>query len=302
MSKQLVFVHGRAQENKDSIALKAEWIEALNEGLAKSNLTLPIPETDVRFPFYGDTLYDLVVGKTAKEAAEIIIRGQDSDAEEKKFLEAVLEEIRLKQNITDDQLMAIAAQGVLERGPLNWGWVQTVLKAVDRYVPFGSGGSIALATRDVYRYLKNGTIRQIIDSGVSGAITPGRETVVVSHSLGTVVAYNLLRQNGHAKGWNIPLFVTLGSPLGVTEIRKSVKALAAPTQCPTCAEAWFNAMDERDVVALYPLTAGQFPLDPLTPAIENKTNVQNKTENRHGIGGYLDDKEVARKIYDALVG
>ena len=37
MSKQLVFVHGRAQENKDSIALKAEWIEAFNEGLKNAS-------------------------------------------------------------------------------------------------------------------------------------------------------------------------------------------------------------------------------------------------------------------------
>ena len=41
--RQLVLVHGRSQEQKDAVALKAEWLEALNEGLAKSNLTLPIP-------------------------------------------------------------------------------------------------------------------------------------------------------------------------------------------------------------------------------------------------------------------
>lgn len=300
MSKQLVFVHGRAQENKDSIALKAEWIEAFNEGLAKSNLRLPIPEADVRFPFYGDTLYDLVAGRTANEAATIIIRGQDSDADERRFIQSVIEEVRRKAGITEEQMATISGQEVVNRGPLNWEWLQTVLKAVDRYVPFGSGGSIALATKDVYRYLRNTAIRQVIDSGVSAAITPGLDTIVVSHSLGTVVAYNLLRQNGKARGWKIPLFVTLGSPLGVTEIRKTVKALAAPTQCPTCAAAWFNAMDDRDVVALYPLTVTEFPLDPATPAIENKTDVRNKTENRHGIAGYLDDKEVARKIYDAL--
>jgi hypothetical protein len=301
MSKQLVFVHGRAQENKDSIALKAEWIEAFNEGLAKSNLKLPISEKDVRFPFYGDTLYDLVAGKNANEAATIIIRGQDSDADEKRFIQSVIEEVRKKAGITDEQMAATAGQEIVDRGPLNWEWLQTVLQAIDRYVPYGSGGSIALATRDVYRYLRDSTIRQVIDSGVSGAIMPGIETVVVSHSLGTVVAYNLLRQRGQAHGWKLPLFVTLGSPLAVTEIRKTLKALAAPTQCPTCATAWFNAMDERDVVALYPLTAAQFPLNPVNPAIENKTDVRNRTENRHGIAGYLDDKVVARKIYDALI-
>ncbi|PLC51106.1 hypothetical protein CR159_05815 [Pollutimonas subterranea] len=60
-------------------------------------------------------------------------------------------------------------------------------------------------------------------------------------------------------------------------------------------------MDERDVVALYPLNASHFPLEPAVPSIKNKQDVHNRTENRHGVSGYLDDKEVARQIYDALV-
>jgi hypothetical protein len=250
VNRQLVFIHGRAQEKKDSSALKIEWIEAFEEGLAKSNLSIPISEHDIRFPFYGDTLYDLLGDKSADEAAEIIIRGEKTDADERKFLRAVFEQVRKKAGITDEQMAEISSQEVVDRGPLNWEWLQTVLKAIDRYVPHGSGTSIALATRDVYFYLHNATIRQLIDDGVSAAIKPGAETVVVSHSLGTVVAYNLLRQKGQISGWNIPLFVTLGSPLGVTEIRKTVKALAAPIHCPACAKSWFNAMDERDVVAL----------------------------------------------------
>jgi hypothetical protein len=299
MSRQLVFVHGRAQEKKDSIALKAEWIEALNDGLAKSKLTLPIAEKDVRFPFYGDTLYDMVDGKSAESAAEIIVRGQQSDAEERAFVQAVLEEIRKKRGITEDQLMAIAGEEVVKRGPLNWEWVQTILRAIDRYVPYGSGASIALATYDVYQYLKNSNIRKVIDDGVSAAIKPGLETVVVSHSLGTVVAYNVLQQRGKLVGWKVPLFVTVGSPLAVTEIRKTLKFIA-PTRCPECATKWFNAMDDRDVVALYPLTTEYFPLDPPVPSIENKVDVKNKTTNRHGIAGYLDDRDVAKRIYDAL--
>ena len=56
-------------------------------------------------------------------------------------------------------------------------------------------------------------------------------------------------------------------------------------------------MDERDVVALYPLDQSGFPI---MPAIENKTDVDNDTENQHGISGYLEDKAVAKRIYDAL--
>jgi len=300
MTRQLVFIHGRAQEQKDSIALKAEWIDAFEEGLAKSNLAMPIAETDVKFPFYGDTLYDLVGGKTLDEAAQVIVRGQETEDDEKRFTRAVIEEIRQKAGITDAQLASIAGQDVVDRGPLNWEWLQTMLKAVDRFVPHGSGTSIALFTRDVYQYLKNAAIRESIDNGVCAAITPGVETVVVGHSLGTVISYNILRQQGHARGWKIPLYMTLGSPLAVTEIRKSLKKLST-TRCPECVSKWFNAMDERDVVALYPLDPSHFPLDPADPGIENKTDVHNRTSNRHGIAGYLDDKEIARRIYDALV-
>jgi hypothetical protein len=211
-----------------------------------------------------------------------------------------MEEIRQKTGITEEQLAEVAGQDVVERGPLNWEWFQGFLRAVDRFVPYGSGNSIALFTHDVYLYLKNSAIRETIDTGVSAAITPGVETVVVAHSLGTVVAYNLLRQQGHLRGWKVPLCVTVGSPLAVSEIRKTLRGFA-PIRCPECVSKWFNALDERDVVALYPLDTSRFPLDPTTPAIENKRDVRNKTRNRHGIAGYLDDKEVAKRIYEALV-
>lgn len=299
--RQLIFVHGRAQEHKDAAALKAEWLEALDEGLRKSGLTLPIPESDVRFPFYGTTLYDLVDGRSPGEAAEIIVRGTDTGPDERRFIQAVLEEVRQKAGITDEQLAEVAGQDVVERGPLQWEWVQAVLRAVDRFVPHGSGGAIALVTRDVYQYLRNAAIRQYIDEGVAQALLSERESVVVAHSLGTVVAYNMLTQLGASRRWQVPLFITLGSPLGVNAIRTTMRGLTSPLRCPPCALNWFNAMDERDIVALYPLTPAHFPLDPAEPAIENKVDVNNRTSNRHGIAGYLDDAEVARRIHDALV-
>ncbi|HEU5135736.1 MAG TPA: hypothetical protein VFU13_11375 [Steroidobacteraceae bacterium] len=299
MSRQLVLIHGRAQENKDSKALKAEWLDALEEGLAKSNLALPIAETDVRFPYYGDTLFDMVDGKSADTAAEIVVRGTDASADEQEFTRRILEEIRQQTGITTQQIAEVSGQEVVNRGPLNWEWFQGVLRAIDRHVPHGSGASIALFTHDVYCYLKNDAIRKKIEDGVSAAMKPGQSTVVVSHSLGTVVAYNLFRREGHLRGWKVPLFITVGSPLGIQEIRKTLKGFAT-TRCPECADAWFNAMDERDVVALYPLKPDRFPLDPVNPAIVNKTDVRNRTANRHGIAGYLDDKEVAKRIFDAL--
>lgn len=294
MMKQLVFVHGRAQEGKDALALKGEWINTLREGLAKSGLDLPISEADVRFPFYGDTLDDLVRGVPPEQVAEVIVRGDSADEEERAFVRAVIQEVQAKAGITDAEIARAAGQAVLAKGPLNWEWLHGVLRAIDQNVPLASGASIALATNDVYQYLYNIGIRDRIEMGVRQAMLPEVPTVVVGHSLGTVVSYSLLRREGKQNRWIVPLYVTVGSPLAVKAIKKSL----APNRHPECVGKWFNAMDRKDVVALYPLDDDNFPI---SPSIENKTNVDNQTENRHGITGYLNDKEVAKRIYDALV-
>jgi hypothetical protein len=110
------------------------------------------------------------------------------------------------------------------------------------------------------------------------------------------VTYNLLRREGSAASnrWTIPLFVTLGSPLAVRRIRRAL----APNEHPSCVTKWFNALDPRDTVALYPLSHQWFAID---PEVENKIDVRNETPNCHGITGYLSDPEVARRINDALV-
>lgn len=293
--RELVFIHGRSQQHKDAAALKREWISSLADGLKKSNLSLPITESAIHFPYYGNTLLDLVDGLPANQVAEVIIKGDNADEQKRVFTTSIVREIGQKAGLTDTEVAAIAGDATLiRRGPLNWGWVRAILQAVDKHVPLGSGNSIAIFTSDVYQYLKNPGVRDRIDLGVRNAITKA-PTVVVAHSLGTIVAYNLLRYDGISQQWQIPFFVTLGCPLAVTAIRDAL----APRTHPGCVGHWFNAMDNRDIVALYPLDAPDgWDTD---PAIENKTDVQNPTENRHGISGYLSDREVARRIYEALI-
>jgi hypothetical protein len=295
--RQLVFVHGREQQGKDAVALKGEWIKAFEVGLGKSKLTLPIGESQVRFPFYGDTLHQMTEGVSSEHAAAIVVRGQRFTPEEEIFLLKYLSEVIEDRKVT----AAIAASPddqKIRRGILNTSWAQSVLAALDRHVPFVSAASLALLTRDVHQYLTNRTFRKTMDEGVGQALEPTKESVVVSHSLGTVVAYNVLKGRDspvmRRDFPDIPLFVTLGSPLAV----KAVKAkLAPPVASPQCVGQWFNAMDERDVVSLFPLTSEHFPV---FPEIVNKVDVDNFTENRHGIAGYLSDQTVARRIYDAL--
>jgi hypothetical protein len=296
MPRRLVFVHGRSQQHKNASDLKQAWITAWQRGLAKSGLELPIDEGDIRFPYYGDTLDALVHPDHAGEIPPVLVRGAgpEEDAAQQEFVAAVVREAQQALGIPDESVDAAAAVEPRERGPQNWRWVHAVLTAIDTHVPGGSATALALATHDVYQYLHNEGVRDAIDEGVRAALSADQETVVVGHSLGSVVSYNLLTGQGSALGWKVPLYVTVGCPLAISAIRRTL----APIGHPDCAPRWFNARDKRDVVALYLLDPGHFKVD---PAVENKEDVNNDTANRHGISGYLSDAEVAKRVHDALV-
>ena len=292
MKRRLIFVHGRSQEHKDAQDLKDEWISALRAGLAKSNKKLPIPEADVRFPYYGQAPYDLVHDAPPDEVAEIIVKGSKDEAR-RAFTESILNEVRRKLGVTDEEVIDIAGGDVVQKGLQNKPWVLAIFRAIDKHVPGGSGAIIASVTNDVYQYIRNPGVRDRIDEGVQKAFSVNDANVVVSHSLGTIVAYALIGREGKAANWQVPFFMTLGSPLAITMIKDSLK----PIKTPGVVGHWVNALDVKDVVALYPLDRKHFNVK---PAIENLGHVSNQTSNHHGISGYLEDETVAARICAAL--
>jgi hypothetical protein len=101
-------------------------------------------------------------------------------------------------------------------------------------------------------------------------------------------------QRSDPRALKVRSYVTVGSPLAIRAIRDRLRPIGYPK--PAVA-TWYNAYDPKDVVALYPLDAQNFPVN---PTIENYGKVLNGTDNRHGIIGYLDDADVAKHILDAL--
>jgi pimeloyl-ACP methyl ester carboxylesterase len=150
--------------------------------------------------------------------------------------------------------------------------------------------ALEVFTRDVFLYTTRAGVRDEIDRIVASAMTEQQQTVVVGHSLGSIVAYHVLQSD--SRSLRVPLFLTVGCPLGVRPIRNQF----APLRFPLPVKQWLNAFDTRDVVSLYPLDKTNFPV---TPEIENYPKINNSTDNRHGIAGYLDDS-VAERILNAL--
>ena len=281
---KLVMIHGRAQEGKNPVTLKKEWEDALQYGLARANATLPTGAV-IELPFYGDKLDQLVRQTNTPLGGDANAKGTATDGEPALRGE-MLEQMAAAMGVTRADIEREYAGAAQEKGPANWNWVQAILQAMDR-VPGVNSAAIDLFTRDVYVYLTYPGVRAQIDSIVAAAI--GNEPcVVLAHSLGTVVAYNVLLKR--ASSPVVPQFVTVGSPLGINGIKRH---LDSPLRSPSCVERWFNAYDDRDVVALAPLDAAHFDV---APPIENKNDVLNFTDNRHGIAGYLADPVVAATI------
>lgn len=289
---KLIFLHGRAQEKMDPQLLQLGWTDALRQGLKKSGLHLP-PAVEIVFPYYGDLLDQLVQQASLPSAEQVVARGGGNvNDKELQFYADFLTELADNAGIADAEIDQHFTGPVAERGAANWEWVQAILKTLDHKNILGDF-AIKKATYDVYLYLTIKGIRKKVEAEVAAALD-NSPCVIVAHSLGTVVAYNILR---NAPAMQVAKLITIGSPLGLNSIKKY---LDPPLIMPPCvAHGWFNAYDERDVVALNPLDDRHFPI---TPAIVNKNDVNNDTSNRHGAEGYLKDAEVARKILAALEG
>ena len=289
-ASKLLLVHGRGQEGQDPALLKSEWVDALNRGAGKLGLALP-GGVEVAFPYYGDVLDTFARQLDIPLTSDIQARGGLGDEEFLVFQAQFAEAVRQNAGITDDQVDAEYGPNPKPRGPLNWQWVQAILSAIDKHGGGMGQKTLEIFTRDVFLYTTRAGVRDEIDRIVASKITE-EPTVVVGHSLGTVVSYSIL--NADRRQLRVPLYVTVGSPLGVRSVRDQFR----PLRSPPPVEAWYNAFDDRDVVALYPLDAANFPVQ---PSIENYGAVKNHTANRHGIVGYLDDPNVAKRILGALV-
>ena len=290
---KLLLIHGRSQEDKNPAVLENKWLTALYDGAELIGRDLPITEEDIFFPFFGDALRDLTGDEEALTVAPVTLGSEHRDDEE--FRCKILNDCLGGLGVHEEHISEAAPPEVVVDGPLQREWVQIGIGLLDRISPSFSSQSLALAAADVAQYLQDEAVQDFIECGildVMNACEPDEKLVVVGHSLGSIVAYRLLRREG-VFDRPIELLMTLGSPLGITAVREAL----APIGFPAKVDRWFNAYDNRDAVALHPLNDTYFNVK---PSIENYGDIENNTKNHHGIGGYLTDPVVATRLMNAL--
>lgn len=287
---RLLFVHGRSQAGKDPDDLKAFWVNAWHAGLAANGLGPPA-DLEIKFAFYGDVLAAMISGEPAGDVITRAPQAPPAPAvvapDTLAFVRRVLTEAVAETGVD----VAPPASGTVERSVREWGWVVRAVEALDGWSSRASGATIATLTADVWHYLKLQAGTNPLDAAVWDNCPPDRKTVVVGHSLGSVITYRALAAHREEARSRVPLYVTLGSPLGVTAIREWLQPLVHPV----APAPWFNARDPHDIVALRPLTETSFGVG---SPIENKNDVANSGKDAHDIRGYLSDPAVAKRIHD----
>jgi hypothetical protein len=325
----LVLVHGRSQqmpaasrsgpaEETAFVAKKRRaWLAGLAKGLTLAGLP-PVDESAVYFPYYGNVFVDAISARERRGLARPDLE-VDQDPRPPSADTLILDSAQLlgfapgRETVPEDE----PDEAELDRAwraytegdeEANFGAVlrPRLLREALQYVARKTGASELVIERfltDVAYYLDVADIRRLVLDLVAAEVRKAAhehgQVVVLAHSLGTAVGYDLFDALGDAV--DVPLFVTTGCPLGLPVVQRNVLPAwnaSGKRRGPAVhgnQVPWLNAYDVRDFVALVHPLADSYD----APLQEERTF---NPSDPHSIQDYLSDPDVARPIGRALAG
>jgi hypothetical protein len=299
----VTFIHGIANKPPPDELLRI-WRRAL----ADSSDALPLGDLGVtsRMVYWADVLYAAPDADAAahegvlENSPEAIDGGGDAEVplpatvEERIFLEGLRDRLT---DLSDAEIEAVAAPEPtgeaplgLERVPLPWflkkRFMAAFLRDVHHYL-----FDVGFSPRPGEQYRVQQEIRRrfvdvLGDSGVT------RPHVVVSHSMGTVIAYDCLKRVAECPP--VDGFMTLGSPLGLDEIQDQLQpGWSRRDGYPheTILGGWANAYDRLDPVCGFDARLAN-DFRQAGDRVINDRRVSNDGKWRHSIGKYLRQSSV----------
>lgn len=289
---RMIFVHGINQQGKSSQKILDEWLSSLHATYATLGHDPLSNLSRIEAAFYGDTLEQLSSVKLKSEA--IALGAEEAPEDFDEFAVDALKEMALRMGVTEAQIEAEVSETAITQGA---GPHKKLLKAIARVIETVSPFHGTLALRvlgQAHAYIRNQHVHDEVNKLVRPLFEDDEPAIVVSHSLGTIVAYSMLREfakNGRPR--QSPMLVTLGSPLGIDSVRRS---FPKPRVKPNNVLRWVNGADPEDFVALRP----ELNNDNFGPGIENYPDIENGYENPHSIAGYLNDPRIAKAIAESI--
>jgi len=124
-----------------------------------------------------------------------------------------------------------------------------------------------------------------------------KRIMVLSHSMGTIIAYDVLR----AIGKDFPRlivdnFVTLGSPLGLPHVKYKIAQENPLVRTPSIVKKWLNFADKRDPVAMDAHLDGDYQPNDSGVKVSDDLVSNDWGGIHHKSYGYLRTPEVSKVI------
>lgn len=290
---RMILVHGISQEGKSAQKILDQWLPPLRETLAELGNDPLDRLSRIEAAYYGDLLDE---NSSPWLKAEVLSMGaEEAEDDFDDFAVEAFEAMALRIGVTKQE---IEAEDNVTTVPMGKGPHKKWLKAIARTLEKVSllKGTLALRVLgQAHAYIRNQHVHDLVNDEVRPVFEDDEPAIIVSHSLGTVVSYALLRgfaREGRPR--QSPLWLTLGSPLGIDSVRKG---FTKPRVRPADVVRWVNGADPEDFVALRPALS---PED-YGPEVENISDIENGSENPHSIVRYLSDKRIAKAIADATI-
>ena len=270
MSNVIIGIHGLSNKPKPSV-LESGWSTAILEGLKKNE---GIDNVSLNFSsvYWADKMYDEYDPKPDlyREASEGAL---------KTYNESWMDSVRNK----------------------TFDWAGDIIDCMKN-----SFGMDALADKileekliDLSRYYKEPKKRKELRDILKDEILKHKEKriMILSHSMGTIIAYDVLRDIGKQfPRLIIDHFVTLGSPLGMPHVKYKIACENPLVRTPSVVKQWSNFADKKDPVAIDEKLAGDY--DPNDSGVQVKDDLVSNDWGgiNHKSYGYLRTPEVSRII------
>ncbi len=302
MTKRIVFIHGINNQDRSRGGIQTLWSDALCATLGEEAKVL---RRKVVFDtaYYADILHKEDSNWKLFSSSGIRMSASSPQDDYVDFdVAALFLEFQKKFEITDEQISENLSEGddvagTRQAAGVHKKWIKALTRTLEKMVPSAGNSLARIALSQAATYLNKPGVFDKINNLVSEQVFAdhkiGDRTVVIAHSLGTVIAYVLLRKmKPHP---SFPLFLTLGSPLGIEVVRRRI---GPPLLNPPPALKWINGADPEDFVALH----ARLDKKSFGPgaAITNIADIDNGYEDAHSLEGYLSDKRVAKAVLEVV--
>jgi hypothetical protein len=289
---RLVLVHGINNEKSSPIEVETAWMEALREAWRKDGLD-PLAKVKVTTAYYADELAQL-----SSEPRHAVAAGTGSGISQVEF--ELLQEYAAASGITQRDIVAAAEEvglnvSAVEAGLPHEAWLIAASQALENILPTQGKYLARVYLRQAAIYIERKGVQNRIKTIVRDRVfEDDAPIVVVAHSLGTVIAYELLTEHA-AAGRIVPLFCTLGSPLAVRIVANYVGKRRKFPKPPI--ERWINGAHRDDFVTLGRILSNE---SIGFEGIENVDRIINSDSDKHDIIAYLSDRFISGAVHAAL--